>query len=244
MSLSIRAALAFAAFCLLFAAAAGFFLFCFPQLGGFMEVDSTPLSAPSMVRRRMILDAGHGGIDGGASSRSGICEKDLNLQITDTLAMLLTQCGYEVTPTRTEDELLTDGGEGSRKMRDLRARLLFAREQPDALFISIHMNTYPSRVCRGLQVYYTKNNASAQTLASLVQSAVHDRMQPENTRAIKAADSSIYLLDRNTSCAILIECGFLSCDEEAALLASPVYQKRLSVAIAAAVVSYTENLTD
>lgn len=242
MSLSVRVALAFAAFCLLFAAAAGLFLFCFPQLGGFMEVDSekTELPMPTRARRRIILDAGHGGIDGGASTRGGICEKDLNLQITNILANLLTQCGYEVTLTRTDDEMLSDDGEGSRKMRDLRARLDIAREQPDALFISIHMNTYPSQACRGLQVYYTKNDTSARELASAVQSTVHDCLQPDNTRAIKAADSSIYLLDRSTSCAILIECGFLSCDEEAALLAAPDYQQRLAAAIANAIVSYTQ----
>ncbi len=234
-----RVSLAFIGFALLFAAVIGLFLFLFPSLGGFYDAVSDEI-VPSKMRPNIILDAGHGGIDGGAVSGNGTPEKDLNLQITRILADLLRENGYTVILTRTEDVMLTSDAGGSRKMQDLRGRLEIASSHPDALFLSIHMNTYPSSSCTGLQVYYTRNNSEAEAFAESVQSTVKKMLQPDNDRAIKPATSSIYLLDRNPSCAILVECGFLSNSTEAEALADPDYQHALALAIGAAVVSFTQ----
>ncbi len=183
----------------------------------------------------VVLDAGHGGEDGGASSVGGILEKELNLAITTDIGAYLERCGISVVYTRTEDILLYDRNEnyqGRKKILDLAARLKIARECENAVFVSIHMNAFPQKQYRGLQVYYSPNHPLSQTLASAVQENTRNYLDGENQRKIKKATSSIYLLDRLEKPAILIECGFLSNDAEAERLASEEYQKQLALVIA------------
>lgn len=188
-------------------------------------------------KREVILDAGHGGEDGGAVSSSGTLEKDLNLEVVLRLRQLLTLCGYEVILTRDADEMLGGGARGQRKLEDLKYRLKTANGHPGALFLSVHMNKFPDPSCRGVQIYYSGNDGESERFAGLLQEAVRV-LQPGNRREMKKATGAIYLLDRAQTPAALIECGFLSNPEEEALLKDENYQEALCVAILAALDAY------
>ncbi len=192
----------------------------------------TPL--PSRPIRTVILDAGHGGEDGGCESADGALEKDLNLAIVFLLRELLESNGIEVILTRDTDTLLYDRTvdyHGRKKALDFAARKKIAEEHPDAVFVSIHMNTYPRPDCKGLQVWYSPNHPDSCVVADAVQGTVKALLQPDNHRKTKSAGSNIYLLHVLQNPTILIECGFLSSPEEASLLEAPVYQQRLAFAI-------------
>jgi len=179
----------------------------------------------------IVIDAGHGGMDGGASSADGISESGLNLDVAKRLRDICTVLGKNAVMTREEDIMLSDGGSGSRKGRDLRRRLDIAKENPGAVFVSIHMNKFPDEDCRGLQVWYSPNSSESSYIASNIQLRSKELLDSENNRTVKAATSSIYLLDRIQTPAVLVECGFLSNQAEARLLNDSDYQLKLAVVI-------------
>lgn len=189
----------------------------------------------------LILDAGHGGEDGGATGTNGFLEKNLNLSLTKSLAALLRLCGYTVVETRTEDRLLYDAGtkKGHKKQSDLENRLAFTEKYPNSVFISIHMNTYPTANCEGAQVWYSPNNEASEAWAQAVQQHITAMLQPSNRRKIKSATSSIYILRHAKSPAILVECGFLSTPSDCERLSDPHYQKQLALALCSAVFEKT-----
>ena len=190
----------------------------------------------------VIIDPGHGGEDPGAIGSDGVYEKDLNLSIAVLLKEELSAKGYEVILTREEDRMLYSQDEnikGMRKLSDLKNRCAVANQHPEALFVSIHMNTFGASEYSGLQVYYSKDNDEGKLLAASVQSTVKDQLQGENHRNIKRSEG-MYLLDNIASTAILIECGFLSNPEECKKLAEKEYQKQLSLSIACGIINYIE----
>ena len=186
------------------------------------------------LRKTVILDAGHGGEDGGASSADGLLEKDLNLALALVMRDILTANGVDVILTRETDTLLYDRNvdfQGRKKMLDMAARLKIAENTVDAVFVSIHMNTYPLSTCQGVQVWYSENNDSSFTLAKTIQKVTQELLQPENDRPIKRSGSSIYLLHHLQCPAVLVECGFLSSPEEAALLGDASYRQQLALTL-------------
>jgi len=195
--------------------------------------------AAAYTRPIFILDAGHGGMDGGAVSADGTLEKDLNLSIAKYLDTLLRSAGVKTILTRTKDEMLSLGDSKKRKMQDLRARLNIAIANPNAVFVSIHMNNFTQSKYSGLQVYYSPNAASSETLAVTVQNFAKHYLQPHNERLCKEATSAIYLMNRMENTGVLIECGFLSNENEAKLLKTPAYQKQLAFTIACALLEYS-----
>lgn len=203
----------------------------FPFSGAVQSVSTHAAPQPSPA---LILDAGHGGIDCGAVGIDGVLEKNLNLELSGRLAALLTANGISVLQTRQEDKMLDEEDpslSGTHKMRDLRNRLELARQNPTAVFVSLHMNKFPQPSSHGLQVWYSRGTPDSEKLAKEVQSRVCTLLQPDNKRACKAATSSVYLLHRAPGTAILIECGFLSNPEEAAQLQDDVYQQKLSAVL-------------
>ena len=196
---------------------------------------SVNISAPNPV---IILDAGHGGEDGGASGLHDTLEKELNLQLTLRTADLLSACGYTVLLTRENDSMLGGGESGHKKLADLKYRLDFANAHPEALLLSIHMNKFPMEYCCGIQLYFSGNNEQSLPIATALHKLIKSDLQPENNREIKQAASNIYLLDRVQIPAVLVECGFLSNEEESALLKEEDYQKKLSVLFLAAFSDY------
>ncbi|MBE6554770.1 MAG: cell wall hydrolase [Ruminococcaceae bacterium] len=189
------------------------------------------------LERVIIIDAGHGGMDGGATGTTGVLEKHINLEISRMLADLLRGAGYCVVETRTDDRLLGEDQaiKGHKKQADLSARLALSDAYPDSIFISIHMNSYQGVSCHGLQVWYSQNNSESKEWAQAIQQGVKARLQPENNRKIKAATSSIYLLRHAKNPAILIECGFLSTEEECERLSTPDYQHQLALTLFGAI---------
>ena len=179
----------------------------------------------------IVIDAGHGGVDSGAVGVDDTEEKYLNLSVARMLADDFRLAGYTVIETRTDDCLLGDGEKGQRKRADLEARLQLADETPDRVFVSIHMNTYPTADCHGLQVWYSGNNAASKEYAEAVRLGVKATLQPDNKRETKQATSSIYILKNAQNPAILIECGFITNPDECRRLRDETYQKELALTI-------------
>lgn len=191
----------------------------------------------------LIIDPGHGGEDGGASS-GDILEKDLNLAISENLCDLCAIFGYDVRMTRTEDTLLYDYFDdledyrGRKKTYDLRNRLRIAEESEAELFVGIHMNKFPQEQYKGLQVYYSPNTDESREAAGMIQSYAKKYLSPDNNREIKKATQAIYILNRIKTPAVLVECGFLSNPEELALLSSSEYRMQVSASIFASAAEY------
>ena len=204
--------------------------------GDYLETDA------SVLERIIILDPGHGGEDCGAIGVSGIYEKDLNLQMARCVGELLEKEGYLVVYTRQEDKLLYGEDEnikGIRKISDLKNRCKIAEAYPDAIFVSLHMNSFGNSKYSGLQVYYSENDGRSTVLAESVQNKVRDLIQPDNNRKTKKGDG-IYVLENISTPAILIECGFLSNPEECEKLSEKEYQNRLSFSIVCGIIEYME----
>ena len=214
------------------------FLFLFAWRTAFAGARETAAGPPPTV----ILDAGHGGPDGGATGINGAHEKDLNLALVLLLAGLLEGEGVEVILTRADDTLpITEEQDrsGRRKKWDVTNRIGFTQLHPDALLVSIHMNWFPVEKYHGLQVWYAKTPGSAGLAAAIRQRVVGD-LQPGNTRESKAADGSIRLLAQSSCTAVLVECGFLSNREECEKLCSVEYQRELSFSIFCGIMDYVK----
>ena len=198
------------------------------------------IRAPVMVsgeeetRPVVILDAGHGGPDGGASSGSGTLESTLNLEIVQRTDAVLSLLGERTMLTRDSAEDLSDPDAGTiseKKVTDIRNRVDLVNSQPEAVLISIHQNIYPDAAVHGSQVFYGSEGES-KALAEALQENLYRCVDPESHRQAKPAAENIYLMNHIKRPGVLIECGFLSNPEEAARLETPDYQKRLAVVIA------------
>ena len=187
-----------------------------------------------------VLDAGHGGEDGGAVSAEGCKESDINLAITLRLEALLRFLGEGTVLTRADDVSVYSEGADTlhqKKVSDLKNRVALVNATPDAVLVSIHQNSLPSAPSvRGAQVFHGKV-PGGETLALSVQTALNGSVNQGIEKQQKQIDSSIYLMKHVTGPAVLVECGFLSNEEEAALLPQPAHQTRLAVSIAAGILN-------
>lgn len=180
----------------------------------------------------VVIDAGHGGEDGGAVSVTGTLEKDINLSIATKLEKLLKLNGFDVVMTRTEDVLLCDENITSgRKLTDLKNRVSVFNYSKNNVVISIHQNNFTDPKYDGAQVFFSKNNSLSENLALCTKNSLVSLLQNDNSRECKQADSSIYVLDNAEVPAVLVECGFLSNENEAKLLESNEYQEKLAFCI-------------
>ena len=219
------------------------FFVCTSLFAAVSATSYTAVETFSFIDTTVILDAGHGGEDGGAVGVNGVFEKDLNLEMSKTMAALLRSMGARVIETRTEDRLLYTEEEnikGYRKVYDLRNRLKIAEANEDAIFISLHMNRFTDPKYSGMQIYYSKNRAESRVLADTLQSSVREHLSPDNNRKTKGAGESIYLLDRAENIALLVECGFLSNPEECEKLCTEDYRKQLSFVLVCGIINYIE----
>lgn len=193
-------------------------------------------------RMTIVIDAGHGGEDCGAIGVSGIYEKDINLAVAYELGRILSDNGFAVVYTRTEDKLLYKDDEnikGLRKISDLKNRCKIVADYPNALFVSIHMNSYADSKYSGLQVYYSGNNEQSYALAASIQSTVREALQASNNRKVKLG-KNIYVLENTYNPSVLVECGFLTNREECEKLSQKEYQNALCLAIAQGIFRYME----
>lgn len=192
--------------------------------------------------RIIIIDPGHGGEDSGAVSADGVFEKDLAMAVAFEVGKILTEKGYAVVYTRTTDRLLYEPEEnikGIRKISDLKNRCKVAEAYPEAIFVSIHMNSFGDSKYSGLQVYYSEKNDISYQIANSVQQRVRTDIQSENKRTVKAG-RNIYILENISNPAILIECGFLSNAAECKKLSEKEYQNRLSFSIVCGIIDVLE----
>ncbi|MBR3806736.1 MAG: N-acetylmuramoyl-L-alanine amidase [Clostridia bacterium] len=190
----------------------------------------------------IIIDAGHGGEDSGAVAKDGTLEKDIALKVAFAVGKAFSDKGYAVVYTRTEDKLLYEPEEnikGIRKISDLKNRCKLAELYPEALFVSIHMNSFGDSKYSGLQVYYSENNEQSRIIADSVQARVKKDVQTENNRTTKKG-KGIYVLENIENPAILIECGFLSNEEECKKLSEKEYQNMLSFSIVCGIIDVLE----
>ncbi|MCM3273180.1 N-acetylmuramoyl-L-alanine amidase CwlD [Paenibacillus elgii] len=186
------------------------------------------------------LDAGHGGPDGGARSKDGLEEKDVNLAIALHLRDYLQQSGALVVMTREDDrDLASPGTKGysKRKTEDLLKRADFVSKQKSNLFVSIHLNSIPSPRWSGAQTFFYPNHADNATLATLIQEEMKRNLK-NTDRVAKQADKEIYLLKAMTIPSALVEVGFLSNPGEAQLLRDPTYQKKIATSIYQGILRY------
>ncbi|MBN3523711.1 N-acetylmuramoyl-L-alanine amidase CwlD [Paenibacillus apiarius] len=179
------------------------------------------------------IDAGHGGPDGGAVSRQGVIEKDINLSIALYLRDYLQQAGAVVFMTREGDYDLANQdtkGYSKRKSEDLKQRVRFVEEKKADLLISLHMNSIPSQRWNGAQTFYTERNPESERLAKWIQAEI--RRNLENTdRVAKPVDRRLYLMDQVSMPTALVEVGFLSNPEESRKLADEQYQRKVAASV-------------
>ena len=200
---------------------------------------STALVDPT--RPHLIIDAGHGGFDGGAVGSDGVFEKDINLAIALKLEQLAALSGFEVTMIRTDDRAVNDegiSGISKKKVSDIHNRLAVAEDHPEAIYISIHQNKYTSASIWGAQVFYGTKNDGSEELARLIQQTIRTELQPDNKREIKPAEKNLYILSHAKCPAVLVECGFLSNSEECQKLESDSYQQELAFCILTSTMEY------
>lgn len=197
-----------------------------------LQVRATAL--PATTRPVVILDAGHGGPDGGASCNR-ILEKEINLKIAQKTRDLCQLFGFTVVMTRDADVSIHDPNTSSvrsQKVSDLRNRLNMMVETPGALVVSIHLNKFPQSYVHGPQVFYAPKTPHSKELAQMVQDNLELHLQTDRQRVIKKADSGLFLLYNNeVNPAILVECGFISNPDEAEKLKSEAYQDKIAMSI-------------
>lgn len=192
----------------------------------------------------VIIDAGHGGEDGGTSDAQGNMEKDVNLLIASKLATMINSSGYPVVMTRDEDTAIYDDESSSlreKKVSDMNNRLEIFNSSDDNIVISIHQNFFTQEKYNGTQIFYSPNNPESASLAESTRVAVTSLLQPDNTRETKMANDDIFLLNNATVPAIIVECGFLSNSEEAALLQTEVYQQNMAFSIFCGFLQYVNS---
>ena len=187
----------------------------------------------------VVIDAGHGGFDGGAVAIDKSAEKDLNLEYALALERILSDMGIDTVMTRSDDTALAESGE-NRKARDLKKRLEIASEKENCLFVSIHMNKFSDERVKGATVYYSPNHADGRSIAESIMEMLENNLPEAGKRPIKEADSSIYILKRITCPAILFECGFISNSEELCRLKDAEYKEKLMTALAMSIKNYIE----
>lgn len=186
----------------------------------------------------IVLDAGHGGEDGGATSCTGVLESGINLEITLRLRDLLHLLGRETRMIRISDiSVYTKGGTiAQKKMSDLKERVRIVNTTPNAVLLSIHQNNFSDSRYSGAQVFYA-NTQGSELLAKELQSTLISSLNKGSNRKCKQCDG-VYLMEHISCPGILVECGFLSNPEEEARLRSPDYQRKLCCVIAATVSSF------
>ena len=218
-----------------------------PALAGFLAAASfllwfvQPLRARSVFSAQeapvtVVIDPGHGGEDGGASSAAGVTEAGINLEIALRLRDLLTFAGIRTSLLRETDCSLTTDGEtvAQRKVSDLKNRVQAVNGTPNALLVSIHQNFFEQSRYFGAQVFYS-DSAESHALAEKTQTLLRETLDAANRRECKPS-KGVYLMQHVTCPAILVECGFLSNPAEAEKLQNKLYQQKIAAAVSAALI--------
>lgn len=212
--------------------AAAFFL----AQNGAKLVQSSKAKATTLC---IVIDAGHGGIDPGKIGINNALEKDINLEIALKLEQKLEAAGIKIVMTRTDDTGLYSESSTNKKVEDMQERCKLIAESEPVFTVSIHQNSYVTEDIKGAQVFYYGQSEVGKELAETLQESLISLVDPDNHRQAKA-NESYYLLKKTTSPTVIVECGFLSNSEEAALLVTSGYQDTLVDAICQGIFTYLE----
>ena len=203
-------------------------------------VNSLSLSALSdtaVNKTKIVLDAGHGGIDGGVTGiSSGAKESELNLILVKKLEKLLTSSGFNVVLTRSSDAGLYGIASGNLKRKDMLKRKEIINEAKPDLVVSIHLNKFSVSSRRGAQVFFREDSVESKRLATSIQSFFNSL--EEATRSFEALKGDYYILNCSPYPSVIAECGFLSNPEEEILLLSDSYQDKIVEAIFKGITSF------
>lgn len=188
----------------------------------------------------IIIDAGHGGEDGGAVANDGTVEKDLNLDIALKLNDIMSVMGYKTHLIRTTDTAIHTSGDTirQRKISDIKNRFAIMNKYDDCIYVSIHQNKFNDTGVHGAQTFYSPNNNESRVLADFIQKSISSQLQKENRRVIKKSGTDIYLLYNATKPTVMVECGFVSNDNELKKLKDNDYQNKMAISIALGIINY------
>ena len=223
------------------------FCFIFALLFSFLFFIITELKKTAQTAGRIaelktvIVDAGHGGADGGAVALDMSAEKDYNLAIALKLRDILLLNGFNVIMTRTEDVMTCDDGLSvlrQKKVSDIHNRFALTEKYPDAIYVSIHQNKFEDTAQKGTQVFYSANNFKSKTLAEEIQKSIVSKIQPDNKRNVKKSGTEIYILYHSQIPTVLVECGFISNREDLNKLKTDEYKTQLAMLIAEGIMKY------
>ena len=203
--------------------------------GGNWATQTVSSMIPMARQGTVVIDAGHGGVDGGATSCTGVPESRINLEIALQREDLFPMLGYRTLMIRRTDVSVFTSGDtiAAKKVSDLRQRVRIVNETENSVLVSIHQNTFSDSRYSGAQVFYGKEEWSGE-LAERVQRSFVSILNPGSNRAAKPAEG-VYLMQNITRPGILVECGFLSNPEEEAKLRDKAYQQKLCAILAASV---------
>ncbi len=194
------------------------------------------LTASSVIKENntkiVVIDAGHGGFDGGAE-RDKYIEKDITLNASLILGEMLEKTGYKVTYTRKNNFALD-----RYKVKDMQKRLKIINRESTMIFISLHANIYHSPVVRGAQVFYNSNNKNSKILSEYIQEmfTVEDKLNKKNAKGITGK----YILDEATSTGCIVEMGFMSNPDDLKILTSDALLEKRCLMIYLGILKYLE----
>lgn len=207
------------------------FLLCFGALY------SAPIGDASVNKIKVVLDAGHGGIDGGVCGvNTGVKESELNLKVVKKLEKYLSDAGISVVLTRNSDAGLYGIATTNLKRKDMEKRRDIINAAEPNLVISIHMNKYSLSTRRGAQVFYKAGDASGKILANSIQESFNS--MEEAVRECSALTGDYYILNCSQYPAVIAECGFLSNPDDEALLITDEYQESIAYGIFKGIIGY------
>ncbi len=190
----------------------------------------------------VVIDAGHGGSDGGISGvKSGVKESEINLLVAFNLKSILEERGVHVTLTREKDSILEDGESG--KSKDFAKRREKINNAKPNVVISIHQNKFPDSSRRGAQVFFNQNCEKGISLAHAVQESLNKINKKHVGRTYSPLKGDYYILNCSNIPSCIVECGFLSNEEDEELLLNAEYRNELSQGIANGVFAYLNELS-
>lgn len=188
----------------------------------------------------VVIDPGHGGIDGGVVSDSGYKESEFNLAMSRDLEKFLTDSGFKVILTRQDENGLYEEDASNKKKSDMLARKKIIEENKPDFVISIHANKYPGDSRRGAQVFFDEMSAEGKSLAGSIQSGLNLLNKKFVGREFSELSGDYFMLKCTQKPSVIVECGFLSNTEDEKLLTSAEYRQQLAFAIYSGIVAYTE----
>lgn len=193
---------------------------------------SSNKGGPSKNGKSVVVDAGHGGFDSGATGKSGVREDELNLIVAKYLKAELEDNGMEVVMTRTDGNLLADTKDG-----DFEKRKQIIQGSGSDIVVSVHMNSFPQDTsCAGPIVIYMPGSVQGEKLAKAIQQCLNDSLDPKSP--YEARSDNLYILRCGMQPSVLIECGFLSNREEEKKLQQEDYQRKIAKAVCEGIIAY------